>query len=262
MKELVLPDSLLDRLADEIEVPERSKFRKLGEGSYFCIEPLCIEEKAKEEVESFAEIAPVGCTIKTLNFPETFKLIKKINDGNRLNNKIRLGTSEENLRAFRLDQDYRHNVLGRHSVWTGEIARPSEDAYLIKEVAYVPNVKVAPLQVQSLVDEKGQPITALVSPKIKIDQIQYIAEKSLSKKIPTFSNSHLRDFSVIPSDEDIDWKGDVEWSGASYSPDGFGAMICYAMLWDGGKKVLNYQLVNPLTRHNNKAIPIFASSLK
>jgi hypothetical protein len=266
MSAIVLDEKILECLAQDIEIPERGKFIRLGENSYCYPQPLKITEDAKETVAGYNSIAPIGKTITRRNLPDTLKLLEKINGNGMLDVEIRLGGSEENLNAFRLKeaQDYRKNVLHQHSVWTGEMARPNQDACIVNRVD-VKKVDIPAfcLGRQEIVYPDGRAMLAVGgTPHETIDQVQYVIKNQLWKRPPT-RKAKLHDFCIIPTDNDTDPNGDILWNHTEYSKDGFGAIICEAILYNKNcENELTYYQSDPLWMHNNKAIPIFTSSLK
>jgi hypothetical protein len=198
-----------------------------------------------------------------LNFPEHFLLQERVKD--KLGIDLRDGSSEENLRAFNLKeaQRYREGVLYRNAVFTGELARFGENAQRIKGVN-IRRAKVPVEATQIITDNKGVEIPPSMAAMKEIDQLQYVADKDLGKKLPTKDNVYLGNFEVIPTDEDLNPDGKIYWHVSSFSQDNYTAVMCESIFYmenPPGRR-LEFVSIPPLHRYNLMTIPIWTDNPK
>ena len=261
----VMPDENLDRLAEMIEPIENPRFIKIGETSWVYPEALSISERFREDenkMEFLDSVIGQYGAVARLNFPDHLLLQERIKE--KFGIDLRDGSSEENLRAFNLKEaeSYKEGVLYRNAVFTGELQKSGESVIRIKGIK-IGRAKVPVEATQIIIDERGIEIPSITTMR-GIEQLQYIADKNLGKKLPTKNKATLGNFEVIPTDEDLNPDGKIYWNGSSFSQDNYTAVVCGPAFFSGKppERKLEFASIPPLHRYNLVTIPIWTDNPK
>lgn len=251
--EELVEESVLSRLAEMTEPLEDSRFKRIG-NAWVYFQPLAIDRKYREDEIDFIDFftRDLGALTR-FNLPEQIMLQDMIRE--RTGRKIRHGSFEENFNAIcsKETAEYVENVLKGHHVFTGELGRKGEPVRMIKGINKKLDAEVPVEETQILVFDDGLEIYPEEVPMKKTTQIQYVIDRSLSRRLPSKSG-YFDSFKVLPADEDLKDKGQHKWLGTNYDKNNLSAVLCCG--YEGEGKFMG-ATTTPLFRDYNIVIPVW-----